>query len=142
MNDPKADSPAIHLDALRRFTCSLRARYQETDAQGHVHHATYPNYFEYARVEMLRAAGIEYRELEANGALLIVTELSCQYHAAAYFDDLLTIHVETVRARGTRIRHEYKILRAEQQLVTGHTVVACVSATGRPQPLPEFLRLD
>lgn len=129
-------------DALRRFTCSLRVRYQETDAQGHVHHATYPNYFECARVEMLRAAGVDYRDLETQGVFLVVTELACQYRSAAHFDDLLSIDVETVRARGTRIRHEYRIHCHDRLLVTGHTIVACVTDNGRPQPLPEFLRLD
>ena len=35
----------------------IRVRYQETDAQGHVHHANYLTYFETGRTEQLRSAG-------------------------------------------------------------------------------------
>ena len=41
----------------RVFEFQLRVRYKETDAQGRVHHSNYLNYFEIARVEMLRANG-------------------------------------------------------------------------------------
>ncbi len=125
---------------LQKFQLEVRVRYQETDAQGRVHHATYPNYFECARVEMLRAAGISYSDLEAQGFILVVTELGCCYLGGAVFDDLLVVEVETVRAKGTRIQHQYAIRRGSETLVTGHTVVACINPQGRPQPLPEYLR--
>ena len=52
---------------LREHEIQIRVRYQETDAQGHVHHANYLNYFELGRVEMLRASGYSYREFEESG---------------------------------------------------------------------------
>lgn len=128
------------LNPLQKFQLEVRVRYQETDAQGRVHHATYPNYFECARVEMLRAAGISYAVLESQGVILVVTELGCKYLGGAVFDDLLVVEVETVRAKGTRIHHQYSISRGQEVLVTGHTVVACINPQGRPQPLPDFLR--
>ncbi len=130
------------LQPLRKFQIEIRVRYQETDAQGRVHHATYPNYFECARVEMLRAAGISYADLERQGVVLVVTELGCQYLGGAVFDDVLVVEVETVRAKGTRIQHDYTICRAGEVLVKGHTVVACINPHGRPQPLPAFLRME
>jgi acyl-CoA thioester hydrolase len=89
---------------------------------------------------MLRAAGISYADLEASGVLLVVTELSCQFLAGAVFDDVLVVEAETVKAKGTRIQHNYTIQRGDEVLVRGHTVVACITPQGRPQPLPEFLR--
>lgn len=128
------------MNPLQKFQIEVRVRYQETDAQGRVHHATYPNYFECARVEMLRAGGISYADLENQGVILVVTELGCNYLGGAVFDDLLVVEVETVRAKGTRIQHQYVIRRGTETLVTGHTVVACINPQGRPQPLPDFLR--
>jgi len=127
---------------LREYQIEVRVRYQETDAQGRVHHATYPNYFECARVEMLRAAGISYADLEQSGVFLVVTELGCQYLGGAVFDDVLQIAVQTTRAKGTRIEHRYTIRRRDEILVQGHTIIACINAVGRPQPLPEFLRME
>jgi acyl-CoA thioester hydrolase len=125
---------------LQQHQIEVRVRYQETDAQGRVHHATYPNYFECARVEMLRAAGISYADLEQAGVFLVVTELGCRYLGGAVFDDVLRIDVQTTRAKGTRIEHRYTIRRQGEVLVEGHTIVACINTQGRPQPLPEFLR--
>ena len=88
--------------AEREFTLQIRVRYQETDGQGRVHHANFLTYFEQARVEMLRAAGHSYKQLEADGLMLVVAEASMQYLLAAEYDDLLDVYVRTVRARGAR----------------------------------------
>lgn len=126
---------------LRKFQLQMRVRYQETDGQGRVHHANYLNYFECARVEMLRQAGWDYRKLEEEGLLLVVTEMDCRYQGAAVFDDLLTIDIETTRARGTRIEHRYRITCESQPIVSARSMVACVGRNGRPVRLPDFLTL-
>ena len=105
---------------------SIRVRYQETDAQGVLHHATLFNYFEVARVEMIRSAGYSYRELEESGLMLVVSEISCRYFLPARFDDLVVVAVTTVKAKGARIWHEYKVTRQDDLLVEGESVVACV----------------
>ena len=105
---------------------SIRVRYQETDAPGVLHHATLFNYFEVARVEMIRSAGYSYRELEESGLMLVVSEISCRYFLPARFDDLVVVAVTTVKAKGARIWHEYKVTRQDDLLVEGESVVACV----------------
>ncbi len=90
---------------------------------------------------MLRAAGCSYRDLEASGVMLVVVELGVNYVAAARYDDLVTIRTAVVWARGVRIRHEYEILRGDELLATGHTVVAAVNPEGRVVRLPKWLRV-
>ncbi|MGI9517830.1 MAG: acyl-CoA thioesterase [Pirellulaceae bacterium] len=119
----------------------IRVRYHETDAQGHVHHTTYINYFEIARVEMLRAAGYSYRALEDDGMMLVVTEVHCQFFAPARYDDVLQVKARVVQARGVRIRHEYEISRDGQLVATGWTVVAAIGKDGKVKRLPTWLRL-
>jgi acyl-CoA thioester hydrolase len=121
------------------FTLQIRVRYQETDAQARVHHANYLTYFEQARVEMLRAAGISYKELEASGVMLVVAEVKLKYFRPAEYDDLLQISLRTAEARGAKIVHEYRVLRGEELLCEGQTVVACINREGRVQRLPEWL---
>ncbi len=120
----------------------IRVRYQETDGQGRLHHANYLNYFEVGRVELLRAAGISYREMEAAGIYLVVSEISCRYIAAAQYDDLLRLRTRTVRSRGVRIEHHYELYRDEELLAEGRTVVACVDQQGKVRRLPTWLQLD
>jgi acyl-CoA thioester hydrolase len=124
---------------LNQHETQIRVRYQETDAQGRVHHANYFTYFEQGRVELLRAAGYDYRRLEAEGFLLVVSEISCQYYLPASYDDLLTLRTVTVAARGARVEHRYEVLRDGELLAVGRSVVACVTRSGKVTRLPKFL---
>lgn len=126
---------------LREHQIEIRVRYQETDGQGRLHHANYINYFEVGRVEMLRAAGHNYRELERSGVFLVVVEVECQYRAAAWYDDLLSVRTSIDWAKGTRIRHCYEVWRNDELLATGATVVAAVSPEGKVLRLPAWLRV-
>jgi acyl-CoA thioester hydrolase len=136
---------------MKQFEYRLRVRYQETDGQGHVHHANYLTYFEQARVEMLRAIGQSYREIERSGAMLVVSEMDVRYHAPAYFDDELVVEVTLTKAKGARMEHQYQVFRAttdstatdsieSEPIVTGRSIVACLNHDGRPRRLPDSLR--
>ena len=120
---------------------AIRVRYQETDAMGRLHHANFFTYFELGRTELLRSAGISYREVEELGLFLVVSDISCQYFLPASYDDLLTLRTTTVSARGARIEHTYQVLRDDQLLARGHSIVACVDREGRVRRLPEWLTL-
>jgi acyl-CoA thioester hydrolase len=117
----------------------IRVRYQETDGQGRVHHANYLTWFELARVELLRAGGHSYRELEEAGIFLVVAEISVRYFLPALFDDLLQLRVTTVQAKGARIKHHYEVCRGPDLLAEGTTIVACIDNTGRVKRLPAWL---
>lgn len=127
---------------LTSHSIEIRVRYQETDAQGRVHHANYLKWFELGRVELLRAAGHSYRELEEAGVLLVVAEAQIAFHQPASFDDLLTLTTTTVKAKGARIEHRYEVHRGSELLATGTTTVACIDRSGRVARLPQWLRVD
>ena len=124
---------------LRHHEITIRPRYHETDAQGHVHHATYLQYFELGRVEQLRAGGIEYAEMERDGTHLVVSDVSCRYYQPCRFGDTLRLAIETVSARGARIRHAYRLYRGEELLAEGETTIGCVNGNGNARRLPEWL---
>ncbi len=134
---------------------TIRVNYNETDGQGHVHHAQYLNYFERGRVELMRAHGYSYREFEANGLMLVVVEMNAKYLGAAVFDDLLELTTRVVRSRGVRIYHAYELIRLadtaaksspaagdekSELIVTGTSTIACVDRQGKVRPLPDYLR--
>jgi acyl-CoA thioester hydrolase len=117
----------------------IRVRYQETDGQGRVHHANYLTWFELGRVELLRAAGHSYRELEEAGIFLVVADVRLQYYLPAFFDDVLRLVTATALAKGARIEHRYQVFRGEELLADGATTVACVNRQGRVTRLPKWL---
>jgi acyl-CoA thioester hydrolase len=124
---------------LTQHEIEIRVRYQETDAQGHVHHANYLTWFEQGRVELLRAAGHSYLELEEAGIFLVVAEASVRYFLPTFFDDALKLRTTTVHAKGARIEHRYEVFRGEELLAEGQTTVACINREGRVSRLPEWL---
>jgi len=126
--------------SIRQHEVEFRVRYHETDGQGRLHHANFINLFETGRVELLRAMGHSYKELEDQGLRLVVAEIGCRYFLPAAYDDEIRLRTTTVRAKGARIEHKYEVFRGDELLAEGRTVVGCVDATGKAQRLPEFLR--
>ena len=122
----------------RMHSLQIRVTYQETDGQGRVHHGNYLNYFERGRVEMLRAAGISYKQLEADGLMLVVSEMNVRYAVAAEFDDVLTLTTEVTEVRKVRIRHRYSIHRGPELVVEADSVIACIDRDGNPRRLPHI----
>lgn len=120
----------------------IRVRYQETDAQGRVHHANYFTYFEMGRVEMLRAAGYDYGTLEEDGIFLVVHKIHCQYIAPASYDDLLTLRSTLVRITPARCDHTYQVLRDGTLLAKGSSTLACVDREGRVRRMPDWMVID
>lgn len=127
---------------LREHEIQIRVRYQETDAQGRVHHANYFTYFEMGRVEQLRASGYDYRQLEEEGVLMVVYDIGCRYKMPACYDDVLTLKTTTKRITATRVFHEYVVTRNEDVIVEAHSALACVNRDGEVQRLPEWMAFE
>ena len=126
---------------LTTHDSEIRVRYQETDAQGRVHHANYLKWFELGRVELLRASGHSYRELEEAGTYLVVAQATLNLFLPAFFDDVLIVRTTTVKAKGARIEHRYEVYRGSELLAEGTTTVACTDKNGRVSRLPQWLRM-
>ncbi len=120
----------------------FRVRYQETDAQGRVHHANYFTYFEMGRVEMLRAAGYDYGKLEEEGILLVVHKIECQYIAPASYDDLLTLRTKLLRITPAHCDQSYEVLRDSKLLAKGASTLACVDRTGQVRRMPDWMVIE
>ena len=127
---------------MQTHEIEIRVRYQETDAQGRVHHANYLTWFELGRVELLRALGCSYRRLEDEGFFLVVAEVSVEYLRPAFFDDLLRLQATTVRAKGASIHHAYQVFRDRDTLARGASKIACIDRQNKITKLPAWLRLS
>ena len=65
----------------------VRVNYSETDQMGVVYHARYLVWLDVARTEHLRVSGMSYRDLEAAGLRLAVSEVAVRYRQPARYDD-------------------------------------------------------
>src|SRR5258707_1745117 len=111
---------------LTEHQVTFRVRYPETDGMGVVHHSRYFQYLEMGRIELLRASGISYTQLEMEGILFVVVKVECRYKAPARFDDELTLTTRVARKTHVRIDHEYVLKRGATLIAEAATTIACV----------------
>jgi len=114
-------------------TCTIRVRYSETDKMGIVYNANYLVWFEIARTEYCRNLGKTYREWEAQGYFLPVTESYCKYNAPANYDDMLSLYCRAPaeHLKPHSIRFEYMVMVGSELLTEGWTKHAFISAEGK-----------
>src|SRR5262245_29998670 len=117
----------------------VRVRYAETDQMGVVYHSNYLIWMEVGRVEYCRAAGIRYRDLEANdGIRMAVVEARCRYIAPARYDDEIDVETSIAQSNPRMVRFAYEIRLAgtQQVLAEGETKHIFLSTEMRPTKLP------
>jgi len=120
----------------------IRVRYAEVDAMGALHHSRYWVYFEMGRTELLRAAGVAYRDLEAQGVFFVVARCSAKFQAPARYDDLLVLTTRVANMGQVKIDHIYELRRKSDGwlLATAETTLACVDRSGQVIAIPESVR--
>jgi len=91
----------------------IRVRYNDTDKMQVVHNSNYIRYFEIARTELLRDAGMPYKDIEHRGFHLPVVETWIKYKYSAYYDDILEVQTFMKELPKPIVYIEYKIKRAE-----------------------------
>lgn len=124
-------NPAVH---------RIRVRYAETDQMAVAHHASYVVWLEEARIAWMRANGLSYRELEAAGTMMPVTEVQVSYKRAARFDDELDL-ATTARAAGpSRVVFSTAVSRGADLLATAEVTIAAVDRSGRPVRIPDAVK--
>ena len=133
----RVEPQGAEADGVRR--ARVRVRYADTDQMGVTYHANYLVWFEVGRTDWLRDSGWTYRHMEAEGVLLPVIEVFCQYHQPARYDDELEIRTRATLLTPVRIRFDYEVVRLADGVAaaTGHSVHAALTQAGRPCRLPE-----
>ena len=126
--------------ASRQSVSTVRVRYAETDQMGVAYYANYFVWFEVARTDWLRAAGLTYREMEAGGVMLPVIDARCAYKSPARYDDALSISAVARVVSPARLAFDYEITGPTALIAVGSTVHATMDRTGRPIRMPARIK--
>ena len=94
------------------------------------------------RTELLRSNGFAYRDLEADGLLMVIVKIGCSYKRPARYDDVLRLTTRTVRVTAAKIEHVYELHRGEELLADGYSTLACVDRQGKVQRVPPWLHFE
>jgi acyl-CoA thioester hydrolase len=122
---------------------TVRVRYAETDQMGVVYHANYLIWFEVGRVELMRAAGLEYKRMEIeDDCHIVVADAHCRYHQPALYDDVLRVRTRIAESRNRIVKFSYDVIRDVdgKVLANGETTHVICGSNGRPKLLPEKYR--
>jgi len=120
----------------------IRVRYAETDQMGVVYHANYLIWCEIGRTDFIRSRGMSYADMERQGFLLAVTEVTMRLHASARYDDLVRVTTRLVSVRSRAVEFAYEITRPDTgaSIASVGTTLVSVSPEGRPVTLPAGIR--
>jgi acyl-CoA thioester hydrolase len=126
---------------MLQSTTKIRVRYAETDQMGYVYYGNYAQFFEVARVEMLRDLGVSYKQMEATGVMMPVLEYTTKYIRPAKYDELLTIKTTVGTMPNTRIIFDFETYNEANELinVAQATLVFVSTETLRPCRAPQVL---
>ncbi|BBO92041.1 acyl-CoA thioesterase [Desulfosarcina ovata] len=121
---------------------TYRVIYGDTDTMGIVYHANYLRWFEMGRTELFRHLGLPYREIEARGLMLPVSEVNCKYLTPARYDDILVIEATLNTAFRAGMQFDYTITSEDGSVThtTGYTRHAFVNGQGKVVRPPDFIR--
>lgn len=131
------------------FTWPVRIYWEDTDAGGIVYYANYLRYFERARTEWLRHAGLVQSNLRlSDQGMFVVSHVDLHYLHPARLDDLLQVSVSPIEMGGASLRMSQEAWRLnpqtqepEQLLVQGQVRAAWVSSSSlKPAKIPASLR--
>jgi len=124
----------------------VRVAYADTDKAQVVHHAAYFRFLEAARVELWRAAGLDYRLFEEETGLgLPVVEARLRYRVSARFDDLIEVETWVTKASRASVWYDAVVRREPREpgaarvlLLESSIRLACVSlAEGAIRRVPD-----
>ena len=117
----------------------LRVRYAETDQMGVVYYANYLVWMEVGRVELCKACGFNYRDMEQDdGIYLAVADAACRYRSPARYDDEVIVKtwIEDANTRIVLFHYEMRLAADDRVLATGSTRHVYVSREMQRVRLP------
>lgn len=126
---------------MKKHETTIRVRYGETDQMGVVYYGNYAQYLEIARVEWMRSQGVSYKEMEEDGIMLPVVNLTVNYKKPAVYDEELTLCTSLKEIPNVKITFQHEIYNVHKQLLNTAevTLVFVDMKTNRPMRCPDFL---
>lgn len=121
----------------------IRVRYAETDQWGTVYHSNFFIWFEVGRVELMRALGFNYKDMEEkDDSHTVVVDVHCSYEKPARYDDLVRVRTWVAESRKRTIKFAYEVFNdaSGERLATGETLHVICDGQGRPKELPSKYR--
>jgi YbgC/YbaW family acyl-CoA thioester hydrolase len=117
----------------------LKTRSYECDSYGHINNATYLNYLEYARIQLLDELPVPYQELRRRGVGFVVTRICIDYRTQVGSGESLRIETRSIRKERVRVVFQQKIFRDDELVAEAQVTWACINEQGKLIRIPPEL---
>jgi len=119
----------------------VTVRFNEVDMLGVCNNAVYINYFEHARLQYIKAAGLMPEGgIFSDGRLFFMVRNEINYRGHAHYDDELNIYTRISYLKNSSYGFEHLIENKRDEIIVDGTgvVVHVDPKTRKSTPLPEF----
>jgi len=121
------------------YQTSLEVRGYELDSFGHVNHANYLSYLEFARWKMLEEEGVTLALFKSWDRFPVIAAIDIQYIKPAFMGDVLTVETQLLDYKRSSMQLEQTIRKGAATVSVAKIRSVIVSGNGRPAELPEEL---
>src|SRR5262245_13580616 len=106
---------------------------------GVVYYANYLVWMEVGRTDFCKTLGFNYKDMERQGALLVVAEATCRYRTPAAYDDPILVETRLDRISRRVVAFGYSIRHEETGtiLAEGSTVHVTIGKDRKPRAIPQ-----
>ena len=123
-------------DFKHKFTVTVR--FHEVDMLGVVNNAVFINFFETARLEYIKAAGLmPEKGIFSDGKIFFMVRNEINYRSHAYYDDVLDVHSKISYIKNSSFGYDHLIVNQKTGniIVDGKGVVVYVDTKTRKSTL-------
>ena len=120
---------------------TVTVRFHEVDMLGVCNNAVYINYFETARLEYIKAAGLmPEKGIFSDGKIFFMVRNEINYRSYAYYDDVLDVYSKIIFIKNSSFGYDHLIIKQKtgEIIVDGKGIVVFVDPkTRKSTVLPE-----
>lgn len=127
-----------------KFYTTIRPRFNETDAFGHINNVNFFTYFEQARLDFFEELTLVNSLVDSlNESIIVTANLECHYLSQLFYGQKIQVHVRASKIGRSSFELEYAIIEQVQQAVVAigrGTIVYINKKTNRSEELPSFIK--
>ncbi|MCK9594990.1 MAG: thioesterase family protein [Candidatus Omnitrophica bacterium] len=119
----------------------VKIYYHHTDAGGVVYHASYLQFLEESRTDLLARAGIDMKQLIAQGRFFAVIRQELDFSSPVFYGDTLDINARITEISAARITFEHQMINQNGRAVAcAKTTLVHINSGFKPIVIPEAMR--
>lgn len=105
----------------------IQLRYADSDQMGVIYHANYFSFYEQGRTNYLRELGFKYSEVEENGIIFPIRDVSGKFFKSITYGENIHVLTKVHKLSKVKITYSHEIYNDQGELkASGFTTVVCV----------------